>query len=137
MTSVNDKKITYDHVFGFHPFDGEDQEDASITCDITGYAGDKGKGNHMWGQTGQATHIITNENGGRIMAYDIDTTCGQSGAAIRIQERVGGPWLCIGVHNNFSDDLKRNFGTVPTKETFLNYILPYYLEQKMLRTCLP
>ena len=65
------------------------------------------------------------------MAYDIDTACGQNGAAIRIQETEDGPWLAVGVHNTFNDDLKKNFGTVPTKETFLNYILPYYLEQKM------
>jgi hypothetical protein len=40
VARVDDKTITPDCIAGFHPYDGEDQREASIRCDITGYAGD-------------------------------------------------------------------------------------------------
>ena len=113
---------------GLHPYDGGDFEDGSLATDVTGYPDDKGS--RIFGMTGESEKVSSNQEGGQIIAYDIDATQGQSGSAVRIRDGPKEPWKVIGLHCGLQKDGMLNVGAVITPKMFLEFLLPEFMRRR-------
>jgi len=95
-----------------------------MSIEIAGYPGEKH--GHPYTHTGIIVAVTKTKNGGHLLWYDVDTTCGNSGSPIMITdkkyvEKYGkspATKVVIGVHTGYSFVEGLNFGTLITPSLF-------------------